>query len=85
MATKKKPKVPDKKITKSLSVKPKKEVKKDRRYVAERNLKKMLKEGWKEVKEPQGRKLGVKTSALGKSKYEPGVEPISSDLILMEK
>ena len=86
MVTKQKPVLPDKEIVKKLS-KPVKS-KKTQRYVAQRNIKKMEDAGWKKTKpakDKHERVLGVKVSALGKSKYEPAVEPVSSDLVLMEK
>ncbi len=79
MATKKKPKLPNKNIVKTMinpkekeEIKPKKEKKeKVQRYVRIDKVKAMESKGWKVIEEKSEKKLGVRTNA--------------SDLILMEK
>lgn len=80
-----------KKVKKAIEkvVKVEKSVAKVQRYVANRNVDLRKAEGWKVVggkPVSHGRTMGVKTSALGESRYEAGKEPQpASDLILMEK
>lgn len=72
-AEKKEEKKPEKVIVKKIE--------KNQKYVRIDRVAKAKKEGWVEVKENTNKKLGIKTSALGKAE----VDNNSSDLVLMEK